>query len=307
MELPPTPFTELVGCRLPIQQAGMGSVSTVELAAAVAGEGGLGMLGATGLSPDDVVAQVEAVRSLAGPGAVVGANYLVPFLDLTSFEAAAGAARVVECFYDDPDPAVVGRGHDGGALVSWQVGSVDEAAAAVDAGCDLVVVQGREAGGHVRGTAPLLELLTAVRPRVAVPLVAAGGLGSGAVIAEAFDAGADAVRIGTRLLATPEADVHPAYASALVDATAADTVLTETFAMLWPHAPHRVLRACVDASGDAPEVRSPLPPTRGFAGDPASAAQYAGTSVEDVHRVDAASTVVRALVAEAAAARDRQR
>jgi NAD(P)H-dependent flavin oxidoreductase YrpB (nitropropane dioxygenase family) len=297
-----TPFTELIGCRVPLQQAGMGSVSTVELAAAVAGEGGLGMIGAAGLPTAEVVSQLDAAHRLAGPDARVGANFLVPFLDVAAVEAAATAARLVECFYGDPDGDVVRRVHAAGALASWQVGSLDEALAALDAGCDVVVAQGVEAGGHVRGTTPLLELLDAVRPRVDVPLVAAGGLGSGAAIAAALQAGADAVRIGTRLLATPEADVHPAYAEALVRADPADTVLTETFAMLWPNAPHRVLRACVDASGDAPDARSPLPPTRDFVGDPASAAQYAGASVGDVHRVAGAAAVVRELLEEAEAA-----
>ena len=83
----------------------------------------------------------------------------------------------------------------------------------------------------------------------------------------ALRAGADAVRIGTRLVATTEADVHPAYADALVDASNDDTILTETFAMGWPKAPHRVLRSCVEASADDPSSRSPVLPSRTFIGD----------------------------------------
>jgi NAD(P)H-dependent flavin oxidoreductase YrpB (nitropropane dioxygenase family) len=300
--LAPTPFTDLIGCRLPLQQAGMGAVSTVALSAAVAREGALGMIGAAGLSADEVARQLEAVAQLAGPEACVGVNFLVPFLDPAAFASAASTARVVECFYADPDAALVGRAHDAGALAAWQVGSRDEAMAAIDAGCDFVVVQGLEAGGHVRGSEPLARLLDAVRPAVEVPLVAAGGLGSGRAIASALGAGADAVRIGTRLLATVEADVHPVYAAALVGATADDTVLTETFAMGWPNAPHRVLRSCIEASTDDPEARSPQPPVRQFLGDARSAALYAGTSVTDVHRIDAAADVIRELVAGAAMA-----
>jgi NAD(P)H-dependent flavin oxidoreductase YrpB (nitropropane dioxygenase family) len=165
-----------------------------------------------------------------------------------------------------------------------------------------VVVQGHEAGGHVRGTTPLLPLLEEVRTRVDLPLVAAGGIGSGAQVAAALRAGADAVRIGTRLVATLEADAHPAYVEALVDADARDTVLTEAFAMGWPAAPHRVLRHCVGASDADAARRSPLPPTRGFAGDVASAALYAGTSVEHVTTIAPASAVIDELVRDAARA-----
>jgi NAD(P)H-dependent flavin oxidoreductase YrpB (nitropropane dioxygenase family) len=299
--LGPTRFTDLVGCRLPVQQAGMGAVSTPALAAAVAGAGGLGMLGAAGLGPDAVVEEHRAAMAAAGEDARIGVNFLLPFLDPGAFEAAAATAPLVECFYGDPDPSLVERA--GGALVAWQVGSVDEARAAVDAGCDLVVAQGVEAGGHVRGTTSLFELLPAVRAAVDVPVVAAGGLGTGAAIAAALDAGADAVRIGTVLLATPEADVHPAYAAALAAAVAGDTELVETFAMGWPGAPHRVLRSCVGAGDLDPSARSPLPPTRSFAGDVASAALYAGTSVDAVGAVRPAAEVIDELVRDAAAAR----
>src|SRR3954452_1161198 len=91
-------FTDLVGCRLPIQQAGMGGgVVTPALAAAVAGAGGLGMLGAPGLSAADLAEQLtEATASAAG--GVIGVNFLMPFLDLEAFETAAERARLVECF-----------------------------------------------------------------------------------------------------------------------------------------------------------------------------------------------------------------
>lgn len=300
--LPPTAFTRLVGCRLPLQQAGMAAVTTPALAAAVAREGGLGMIAAAGLAAEQVIAQTTAAREAAGAGACIGVNFLVPFLDAAALDAASSVAVVVECFYGDPDVAVVRRVHEGGALAAWQVGSLDEARAAVDAGCDVVVVQGCEAGGHVRGRVPLLELVPDVRARLDVPLVAAGGIGSGAAMAAALRAGADAVRIGTRLVATVEADVHPAYADALVRSGADDTVLTETFSLGWPNAPHRVLRACVVASDADPGSRSPVPPTRNYAGDVASAALYAGASVSAVTAITPAAEVVRELVRDAAAA-----
>ncbi len=279
----------------------MGGVSTPALAGAVAAEGGLGMIAGAGLGAHEVASQIGSSAVAAG-GGHIGVNFLVPFLDRAAFETAVSLASLVECFYADPDPGLVAAAQGAGALIAWQVGSRDEAIAAVAAGCDLVVVQGVEAGGHVRGRTPLLPLLEATRPVVDVPIVAAGGIGSGTAIAAALRAGADAVRIGTCLLATTEADVHPRYADALVRSKAEDTVLTESFSMGWPRAPHRVLRTCVEAVDDPPETRSPVPPTRGFTGNVESAALYAGTSVGEVNRIAPAATVIQELVAEAAAA-----
>lgn len=300
--LPATRFTELVGCCVPIQQAGMGGITTPALAAAVAAEGGLGMLAGAGVAAGEIVEQLGAAAAAAHRDARIGVNFLVPFLDVGAFEAAASGASVVECFYGDPDAQLVQRAHDAGTLAAWQVGSSDEASAAVDAGCDFIVVQGQEAGGHVRGRQSLMDVLDATRRRVDVPIVAAGGIGSGRAVARALLAGADAVRVGTRFVATAEADVHPDYARALVSAAADDTVVTETFAAGWPDAPHRVLRSAVAACDDAPASRSPVPPTRDFNGDVTRAALYAGTSVDAVTAVTSARDVVRQLVAEAAAA-----
>ncbi len=295
-----TRFTDRIGCTLPIQLAAMGGVSTVALAAAVAAEGGLGMLAGVGIGPDDLAGRIHDAIDLSRPSGRVGVGFLMPFLDVEAFEAAVPLVPLLECFYGDPDPALVERAHRGGALMAWQVGSVDEARSAVDAGCDLVVVQGVEAGGHVRGDRPLLPLLGEVRDRVEVPLIAAGGIGTGRQAAAVLRAGADAVRIGTRFLATAEADVHPAYLDALADATAGDTEVTEAFSAAWPHAPHRVLRSCIGASDDPPEIRLPLPPTRDFAGD--ASALYAGTSVSAVDGPTTVAAAVADLVAGMTAA-----
>jgi NAD(P)H-dependent flavin oxidoreductase YrpB (nitropropane dioxygenase family) len=300
--LPPTAFTELIGCSLPIQQAAMGLIATPALAAAVARAGGLGMLAPTGMSAADAIAQVRDASAAAGGAGSIGAGFLVPFLDRVTFEAVAAEARLVECFYADPDAGLVASAHERGALVAWQVGSRDEAVAAADAGCDLVVVQGIEAGGHLRGSAPLLALLEASRAAVPVPIVAAGGIGSGRAIAAALLAGADAVRIGTRFVATVEAASHPDYVAALARATADDTVVTEAFSMGWPDAPHRVLRSAVEAADAPPGARSPLPPTRDLSGPIESAALYAGTSVDDVIGLSSTAVVLDELVSGAAGA-----
>lgn len=287
----PTPFTDLVGCRLPIQQAAMGAVGTVELAVAVADAGALGML--PQLGPEPLERRLDAVGDR-----LVGIGFFGFLVDATldDLELAASRSRVVEVFWAAPRPDVVARIHGGGALAGWQVGDVDEARAAVDAGCDLVVVQGVEAGGHVRGTTPLLELLDAVD--VDVPVVAAGGISSGAAMAAALERGADAVRIGTRLVATPESAAHPAYVQALLEGT--ETTLTTAFEVGWPDAPHRVLTSALEAlAGGSGDVQ---PPTKGDDDDVAARALYAGTGVAAIRDAPPAGTVIERMVAEAEAA-----
>jgi len=306
-----TRFTDLIGCEVPIQQAGMGGASTPELAAAVSNAGGLGMLTAAAA---DVPADIDATLA-ATAGRPFGLNFLMPFFDRALLEAVAHRVRLVEWFWGQPDPVLVAVAHDAGAIAAWQVGSRDEAVAAADAGCDLIVAQGVEAGGHVRGTIGLLPLLDSVLGAVEVPVVAAGGIGTGRGVAAVLAAGASAARIGTRFVATPESGAHPRYKEALVSAQAADTVLTETFGIWWPDAPHRVLRSAVQAAealaddqagevGGAGEpfqvprfaIRNPDRATRGHID---AMALYAGQSVTAVTAITPAADVVREIATDA--------
>jgi nitronate monooxygenase len=304
-----TPFTELVGCRVPIQLAGMGGVVTPELAAAVTNGGGLGMIGLPMLPPEVVASLLEQIATLArGP---FGATFLIPFLDREALDIAASRARVVELFYGDPDPALVDAIHRGGALASWQVGSCAEALAAERAGCDLIVAQCDAAGGHVRGTIGLSPLLSQVLDAVHVPVLAAGGIATARDVAGALAMGAAGVRVGTRFLAAEETDMHPTYLAALVAARAEDTVLTTAYSVGWPGAPHRVLRSALSAAealadpvaGETPvgSMQMPIPrfgvypPTRDTRGRVDAMALYAGESVGAVERVQPAAEILREL------------
>jgi NAD(P)H-dependent flavin oxidoreductase YrpB (nitropropane dioxygenase family) len=122
------------------------------------------------------------------------------------------------------------------------VGTDAEALVAVGAGADAVIAQGVEAGGHVRGRLPALDLLDQVLRVVGrrVPVIVAGGIASAADVRVALDAGAAAVVAGTAFLASEENGAHPGYKQRLVESE--ETILTELFGMGWPHAPHRVLR-----------------------------------------------------------------
>ena len=306
-------FTRLVGASAPVQLAGMPGIATPELVAAVADAGGLGLVGATLVPPP----ALEAARAgiAARRRGAVGVNFLMPFLDPAAVDVAARRARVVEFFYGDPDPALVARAHAGGALVSWQVGSLAEAEAAERAGCDLMVVQGTEAGGHVRGTTSLLPLLSAVLDAVRVPVVAAGGIATARSLAAVLACGAGAARLGTRFVAAAESGAHPAYVKALLAASAEDTCLTEAFSVMWPDAPHRVLRSAIAAAvalpvgvvGEEPsdggtfEIRrfSVVPPTRATTGRIEAMALYAGESVANIGDVQPAGAIVAELVAGA--------
>src|SRR6266446_568984 len=228
-------FTGLVGCDLPIQLAAMGKVGSTELAAAVAQAGGFGMVRADHFEPAE---------------GACGTNFLMPLApSLDRITEFARKSRVVELFYGDPTSEIVDAIHRAGALAGWQVGSVGEAVAAQECGCDYVVAQGIEAGGHVRGTEHLAELLPATLDAVQVPVVAAGGVATAERFAELMRLGADGVRVGTRFVVCTESTAHPQYVNALLATRGEeDTAVTEWFGEGWEHAPHRVLRSALEAA-----------------------------------------------------------
>jgi NAD(P)H-dependent flavin oxidoreductase YrpB (nitropropane dioxygenase family) len=280
----------------------MGGAGSVELAVAVTQAGGFGMIPGS-ISSD------ELDRVWNRTHGVFGVNFLMPFVDRAKVETAAGKAKLVEFFYGQPDSTLVTTVHRGGPLASWQVGSQQEALEAVVAGCDLVVAQGREAGGHVRGRLGMLTLLSQVLESVEIPVLAAGGIGTARVMAAALAAGAAGVRVGTRFVAAQESAAHPAYVEALIAATADDTEVTEMFSANWSSAPHRVLRSSIEAAvanqiepaghaedGWAIPRLHHAPPQRGTAGQIEAMALYAGESVDGVRRVQPAADIVRELV-----------
>ena len=315
-----TRFTELVGCAIPIQQAGMGAVSPPELAAAVSEAGALGMVG-TGRRGITVVTlgrmldwMQEHTRRPYGVNFIIPEQWGPP--DRACIELAARRARVVEFFYGEPNSDLVKIVHDGGALADWQIGSRDEALRAVDAGCDFIVAQGIEAGGHVRGTLGTFALLDECLKAVDVPVLAAGGIGTGKGIAAALTAGADGVRVGTRFVAATEAGAHPTYVAALIAAQAEDTEYTTVFSVGWYDAPHRVLRSCIAAAEtfegdtvgeetciDGTRVAVPrfgtLTVDRDVTGAVYAMPLWAGTSVGAVKRMQPGAEIVRELADEA--------
>lgn len=223
------PLLERLGVEAPVVQAGMGGgLSRHELAAAVSEAGGLGTIAVNGAGA--IRRELAAARRLTGRPLAV--NVLLPFARRDWF-AAAAEADVVVTFWGRP------RRRTGGVWLH-QAGSVAEALQASRAGADGVIVQGVEAGGHVRGAVGALELLEEVRAALPAgyPLLLAGGIASRVDAEAARAAGAVAAVAGTRFLLSEESRAHPDYAQRLLEAKA--TLLTDLFGTGWP-APHRVV------------------------------------------------------------------
>jgi NAD(P)H-dependent flavin oxidoreductase YrpB (nitropropane dioxygenase family) len=224
-----TSLIERLGLDVPVVQAGMGGgISRHELATAVSEAGGLGTIAVNGAAA--IRRELAAARALTG--APVAVNILLPFARRDWFEAAADA-DVVVTFWGRPRRRT-------GATWLHQCGSVAEARAAHAAGADAVIVQGVEAGGHVRGSQPALELLERAKRELPsdYPAWIAGGIAERDDVRRALEAGADAAVAGTRFLLSEESRAHPGYRRRLLDAE--ETVLTELFGAGWP-APHRVV------------------------------------------------------------------
>ncbi len=222
-------FLERLEIEVPVVQAGMGGgLSRHELAAAVSEAGGLGTIAVSGAAA--IERELAAARRLTGRPLAV--NLLLPFARRDWFVAAAGA-DVIVTFWGRPKRRTPG-------VWLHQCGSIAEARAAHAAGADAVIVQGLEAGGHVRGRTPALELLERVRSALPTgyPLLLAGGIATREDVDQALEAGASAAVAGTRFLLSEESRAHPAYKQRLLEAE--QTVLTELFGAGWP-APHRVV------------------------------------------------------------------
>lgn len=307
-----------LGMTVPVVQAPIGSACTPELAAAVSGAGALGMLAGSWLSRPELVRQIRDVRTVTSRS--FGVNLV---LDRPQHERLGIVldldVSVVSTFWGDPEPYRA-RIADHGALHLHTVGSSAEARCAVAAGVDLVVAQGWDAGGHVRGRTGTFSLVPAVVDAVApVPVIAAGGIADVRGVAAAFALGAQGVWVGSRFLLAEESAAHPHYRERLIAAVADDTAYTLAFADGWPDAPHRALRnSTLDRweavggprSGARPgegEVVAQHPalgrvlryadviPVVGHTGDIEAMAQYAGQGVELMTGNYPAATIVAEL------------
>ena len=233
-----TPVCDLLGIEHPIVQAPMSAIP--ELAAAVSNAGALGMLTLTWSDPaGDVVRQTAKLTDRPFGGNVILGSDQHRRLD----EALEAGLRIVSLFWGDP-AGYVDQVHDANGVVLQTVGSAEEARRAVDCGVDVVVAQGWEAGGHVKGRVATLPLVPAVVDAVApVPVIAAGGIGDARGVAAVLALGAQAAWLGTRFLLAEEMPTHEEYRRRLIDATETDAEwYPDLFSVGWPDAPHRAIR-----------------------------------------------------------------
>jgi NAD(P)H-dependent flavin oxidoreductase YrpB (nitropropane dioxygenase family) len=329
-----TRFTEEFGLSTPIAQAGMAFVGmTPDLAVAVSNAGALGSLG-VGLMPAPALAQtIAAIR--AGTDKPFNVNFITPLTGPAQLDAVCAAGVAVASFHwGHPPRAWIDQLHAAGVRVFEQVGSVADARRAVDGGVDVVVAQGREAGGHNYATLPTFALVPLVVDAVAPALVlASGGIADGRGLAAALMLGADGAWVGTRFVATTESGAHDGYKSRVVAAEGTDTVRTALFGPDMPQFnPMRVLRNRVVAEWAdraAPADPSSLPvighvdlggqhlelhkfsnfvPMRDLTtGDLEEMPLLAGQGVGLVGSVEPAAAVVAAMTAQARAMLDRHR
>jgi nitronate monooxygenase len=317
-----TALTELLGIDAPIVLAPMGGAVTSEFAAAVSNAGGIGMLPLSWSSPEEVGDTVTEMKALTT--APFGINLIREWDQRERLTSALQAgAPVISLFWGDPEE-LVREAHDGGALVFVTVAGAEEAKRAAAAGADVIVAQGWEAGGHVRGTVTTLALVPRVVDSVSpIPVVAAGGIADGRGLAAVLALGASGAWVGTRFLAARESPIHDDYRQRLFDAVETDTHYGTLFDVGWPEAPHRALRnTTVDAweaagrpepgarpgegedvaaraDGSAIKRYSSSTPHSSMTGDVETLPNWAGQGVGLVTQTQPAAEIVRELVAEA--------
>lgn len=315
-----------LGIEIPIILAPMsGAAMGTALAAAVSNAGGLGQLHLWRADIATVRARIREIKGLTAKPFAVNLNMEFPQDERLEVCLEEGVP-VISFFWRNPG-ALVARAKAGGAKVLYTIGSAEDAQAAVEIGVDIIVAQGWEAGGHVRGKISTMALVPAVVDAVhPVPVVAAGGIADGRGMAAALALGASGVWIGTRFLLSEEATIHPHYRERLLAASASDTVYLENLYDLgWPDAPHRVIRnrtitqwedagrlpsgqrpgehdvvGTSSVLGDIVRYR-PLVPTDEMVGEIDEFSLFAGQGVGLVKRVQPAADIVQEIYSEATA------
>jgi len=320
-----TPFTQLLGIRHPIMQAPIGGAAGPELAASVCNAGALGSITVWATRPAQAGDLVRAAcAATAHPFAVNIRADLKQSAHVAS--ALDCGAKLIHLFWGDPTPYAAAV-HDAGAKLLATVADTDEAKQALDAGADILIAQGWEAGGHVRGTLTTFALVpTVVDLAGPVPVLAAGGIADGRGLAAALMLGAAGVAMGTRFVAAEESRAHVLYKEQIMHARQTEAVyVDDLFHVGWPNAPHRVLRnstvraweaagrlapgmrsgedEVVGARPDGSTIRrySAPHPVVGMTGELEAFALYAGQSVERVNDILPAAAIVDRTIMEARA------
>ena len=260
-----TRFTERFGCRYPFACAGMAFAATADLALAVCRGGGVGAIGVGFIPAEELRAAIRYLRLRTT--APFNINFLTIFdNDAQVRVCAEERVPIVSFHWGHPSTEHIKLLHEAGVSVWEQIGSVDAAKKARADGIDVIVAQGWEAGGHNYGGLPTLALVPRVVDAIGPALVlAAGGIADGRGAAAALALGADGVWVGSRMVATREAAVHPEHKRRIVAGDGEQTVLSSIFGPEMPQFnPMRVIRNRVvdewtDRLKEVPTRRDQLP------------------------------------------------
>jgi nitronate monooxygenase len=311
-----TPVCELLGIEHPIVQAPLSA--DPRLPAAVSNAGALGSIGLWWAEDaGDLVRQTAALTDRPFAGNFVLTSDQHHRLD----QALSAGLRIVTFLLGSPE-SYVQPVHDAGGLVMHTVGSAEEARRAVACGVDIIVAQGWEAGGHVRGGVATLPLVPAVVDAVApVPVIAAGGIGDARGVAAVRALGAQAAWLGTRFLLAEEMPIHEEYRRRLIAAKETDAQwYPDLYSVGWPDSPHRAIHNSTAqmwedagrpplpsrpgfgeviahfASGEDVVRYSPGPPLVGTTGEIEALSLWAGQSVGLAKQTQPAAEIVAELV-----------
>jgi len=225
----------------PMLSAPMGGAAGPDLVAAVCNAGAYGVIPLWGKPVEQVVSGIEQVEALTQRNFAVNLNLSFPYED--QLKACIDKRVHAVSLFWGVEPSAIAAAKRGGLIVLASVGSVEEARIAEDAGADVIVAQGWEAGGHVWGQVSTMALIPAVVDAVSAPVVSAGGIADGRGMAAALMLGASGVWIGTRFLASTEATIHEDYRSRILNASETATEwFYDLYDVDWPHAPHRALK-----------------------------------------------------------------
>ncbi len=310
-----TALCDLLGIDVPIILAPFGPWDEVRLAAAVSNAGALGSVGTAVRSVDELRSQWERLRELTDrPFAI---NHTGRPFNEEAFEATLEFRPAAISFHMGIPRDLIARAHDRGILWIQTVGDAASAEAAVDAGADVLIAQGWEAGGNAGWVSTLVLVPIVVDIAGDIPVVAAGGIGDGRGIAAAFALGAQGVSLGTRFLATTEMDIAPAWKERIVQADALDAVKVPHSELVMPpfnlpqiglpFAPRALRTPLIEQLEQSPESIDPatiaprlLEAVRAGRGE--DLLPFTGQSAGLVHDVLPAAEVIERLVSEAVAA-----
>jgi NAD(P)H-dependent flavin oxidoreductase YrpB (nitropropane dioxygenase family) len=226
----------------------MGTATTAPLVAAVSNAGGFGTLGTSAFNAVSLDAEIASIHERTGQP--FGINHLLFQIREDMFSVTLRARPAVAAFAwarkDQNLRDYFQRAHDAGCKIMYMANEVPEAVRAAEAGADVLVAQGTEAGGHVGWMASLPLVPMMVKAVAPLPVLSAGGIADGRGLAAALALGAEGALLGTRFMATPEAPIHANYKQAIIKTDGHDTVLTEipdlATQRVWPGAMSRAQR-----------------------------------------------------------------